>query len=659
MSTTRPHKHVEQEHDAQRRREFMHAILADLRALERMIQEQRFETGVRRIGAEQEMFLIDATWGPAPGALQILSRLKDEHFTTELGMFQLEANCDPQPLAGDGLSRLEKQLDELVDKARSAANEFEMQPILMGILPTMRKSDLGLHNMVPSPRYQTLSRVMHDLRDGKFEFSIKGLDELIIEHDSVMVEACNSSFQVHFQVDPDEFARLYNLAQFLAGPMMAVSANSPLLFGRRLWAETRIALFRQAVDTRTHTHHLRESEARVSFGTRWVKNSVVEIYQEDIARFRTLVGTDLDEDPMAVLDRGDVPLLKALRLHNGTIYRWNRACYGVHEGKAHLRIENRIMPSGPSVLDEVANGAFWFGMMAELGARGLDVAQRMDFDQAGANFYTAAREGLGAHFTWLGGKDIAAAPLILDRLLPVAEAGLRRQKVDEADISRYLRVIDARVRSARTGARWQLSSWNALKDKGTPGERANALVAATVQRQLTRRPVSEWERARLDEADASHQNYLRVDQYMTTDLFTVHADDPVEMVAILMDWERIRHIPVEDKDHRLIGLVSYRSVMRFLTAGGSTKDTPVSRIMRKNPTTVGLETETLEAIRLMQRYRIGCLPVVQDDRLVGIVTAEDFMAIAHKLIEQKLGGGAEEEGKTPSLVPDAGSEDDL
>ncbi|MBK7583849.1 MAG: CBS domain-containing protein [Myxococcales bacterium] len=659
MTNTRPHKQVEADHDAQRRREFMHAILADLRAVERMLREGLFEKGVRRVGAEQEMFLIDSAWTPAGVALELLERLKDDHFTTELGKFQLEANCDPQPFSGDGLRRMETQLDELMEKTRVAAAELGIKPILVGILPTMRKSDLGLHNMVPSPRYLALAKVMHELRDGKFEFSLKGLDELIIEHDSVMVEACNSSFQVHLQVDADEFARMYNVAQLLAGPMMSISANSPLLFGRRLWAETRIALFRQAVDTRSHTHHLRESEARVSFGTRWVKNSVVEIFQEDIARFRTLVGTDLDEDPMAVLDRGEMPQLKALRLHNGTIYRWNRACYGVADGKAHLRIENRVMPSGPSILDEVANGAFWFGMMAELGARGIDVSKRMDFDQAGANFYTAAREGLSANFTWLNGKDIAASTLVLDRLLPIAEAGLRRQQVDEPDIKRYLGVVEARVRSARTGARWMMSSWNALKDKGTLGERANALVAATVQRQLTGRPVAEWERARLDEADVSQQNYQRVDQYMTTDLFTVHADDPVEMVAILMDWERIRHIPVEDKDHRLIGLISYRSVMRFLTSGGSTKDTPVRRLMRTDVTTVGLETETIEAIRLMRRYRLGCLPVVQDDRLVGIITAEDFMAIAHKLIEQRSGSPPSEVLPSGVNHPSVTGEDDL
>jgi CBS domain-containing protein len=636
MATTREHKEVDTEQDGKWRGEFMHAVLADLRALERMLREGLFETGVRRIGAEQEMFLIDAKWVAAPGALKMLERLNDPHFTTELGMFQLEANCDPQSFGGDGLARMEKQLNELMDRSRRAAAELELSPVLLGILPTMRKSDLGLHNMVPSARYRALNKAVTELRGGAFEFSIKGLDELIIEHDNVMLESCNSSFQVHLQVEPKEFARLYNLAQVLAGPTMAISCNSPLLFGRRLWAETRIALFRQAVDTRSHTHHLRESEARVSFGTRWVKESIVEIFREDIARFRALVGTDLDEDPMAKLDAGELPQLKALRLHNGTIYRWNRPCYGVANGKAHLRIENRVMPSGPSIIDEIANSAFWFGLMVEMGASEEDVTRRIDFDQAGSNFYTAAREGVGAHFTWLDHEDVSARDLVLERLLPVAEAGLRRQGIDDGDVKRYLGVVERRVRTGRTGARFLLSSWNSLRDRATPGERSNALVAATVQRQQTGRPVSEWERARLDEAASRQYNYLHVDQYMTTDLFTVHADDPVEIIANLMIWERVRHIPVEDKDHHLVGLVSYRSVLRFLLGGGSTVGTLVSAIMLTDVHTVGPETETLEAIGLMRRYRIGCLPVLQDGRLVGIVNEEVFTMIASKLLGEKV-----------------------
>src|SRR6185503_6223122 len=192
-----------------------------------------------------------------------------------------------------------------------------------------------------------------------------------------------------------------------------------------------------------------------SFGTDWVKKSIIEIFQEDITRFRTLVWIPgLDEDPMAALDKGLLPQLKALRLHNGTVYRWNRPCYGVADGVAHLRIENRVMPAGPTILDQVANGAFWVGLMVELGARGEEVIGRIDFDQAGANFYTAAREGLGAQFTWLDGEDVSTAHLVLDKLMPVAEAGLRRQKVDDADVKRYLGVVDARVRSGRTGSRW-------------------------------------------------------------------------------------------------------------------------------------------------------------------------------------------------------------
>jgi CBS domain-containing protein len=295
------------------------------------------------------------------------------------------------------------------------------------------------------------------------------------------------------------------------------------------------------------------------------------------------------------------------------------------------------MPAGPSVLDEIANGALWFGAMVELAARGDDVTTRIDFDDAGGNFYTAAREGLGAQFSWLDGKHLAADRVVLDELVPLAEAGLRRHGIVDDDIKRYLGVIDARVRSGRTGSRWQLSSWNALKDKATPGERSVALVAATLQRQETGRPVSEWERARLDEVAASRRSYLRVDQYMTTDLFTVHAEDPVEMVANLMSWERIRHVPVEDNDHRLVGLVTYRAVLRLLTSGRSLLDTAVRDIMKTQLTTVGIDTATVDAIRLMRKLRIGCLPVLQDDRLVGLLTEEDFMTVASKLLEEKLG----------------------
>lgn len=633
--TTRAHKEVRDHGDAIRLREFMEALLNDLHAFERMLAEGRFESGVQRIGAEQEMFIIDRSWHPARGVLPILERLDDPHFTTELGQFQIEANCDPQLLAGDGLVQLHNQLDALVEKARRAAEAIDLQVVLMGILPTMRKTDLGLDNMVPSQRYATLNQIITELRRGRFSLSIKGLDELTVDHDSVMLEACNSSFQIHMQVSPEDFPRMYNIAQVLTGPLMAISANSPIAFGKRLWAETRIALFQQAVDTRTRRTPLRETEARVSFGTRWVRNSIIDIYREDIARFRALVAGDIDEDPIAVLDRGETPQLRALRLHNGTIYRWNRACFGVSDGTPHLRIENRIMPSGPSTIDQIANAAFWFGCMSELGATTGDITRRIDFDQAGANFYTAAREGLGAHFEWLDGQEISAQRLVLDHLLPTAEAGLRRAGVDSDAIERYLGVVHERARTARTGASWQFRSWNSLRDRSTPGERANALVAATVQRQLTLRPVSQWERARLDEANAVQTTSCqRVEQFMRTDLFTVQPEDSAEILANLMIWERTNFIPVEDEDHVLLGLVSHREVLRLLAQRSHVRQVPVRDLMipLEEIRTVAPETPTSEAVRLMRRYRTGCLAVVAEERLVGIVTEEEFVTVAGRLL---------------------------
>ena len=377
---------IQGEFQGEERRVFMRYLLRDLRAMEHILANGLLEEGVRRVGAEQEMFLLDRHNLAAPAALDVLKRVDDPHFTTELGLFNLEMNLDPLLFGGDCLSRMEEQLQGLLGKLRTSIADLDVKALLTGILPTIRKSDLGLENMVPLPRYQALNQAMSQMRGGAYEFYIKGLDEILVKHDSVMVEACNASFQVHFQVGASEFANLYNIAQVVAGPLLACATNSPLLFGRRLWAETRIALFQQAVDTRSVGHHLRESSPRVTFGNSWVKESVLELYKEDISRFRTLVGTGLDEDPFEALARGEAPQLKALRMHNGTVYRWNRACYGIMNGKPHLRIENRVMPSGPSVADEIANAAFWFGMVSGLAFKYEDITNVTEFEHAKMNF---------------------------------------------------------------------------------------------------------------------------------------------------------------------------------------------------------------------------------------------------------------------------------
>jgi CBS domain-containing protein/gamma-glutamyl:cysteine ligase YbdK (ATP-grasp superfamily) len=667
------------------RARYVRALLTDLRALERMLAEGVFEKGVSTIGAEQEMFLVDRAYNASPTALELIEKVADPHFTTELGLFNLEMNADPQALAGAGLARMEAQLAALYDRVKKAAAELHVQPVLTGILPTLARTDLSIDNMVPNPRYLTLNRVMRAAKgDDGYDISIKGLDELVAKHDSLMFEACNASFQVHLQsLDPSRFGHDYDVAQLVIAPTLAIGTNSPTLLGKRLWAETRIALFEQSCDIRTRTLHAREDAPRVSFGKGWATHGgAVGIFKENVTRFRPLVGVSIDEDSLKVLDGGGIPELRALRLHNGTIYRWNRACYGISaSGKPHLRIELRALPSGPSIVDEVANAAFWIGLMRELCVTIEDLPSRMDFDQAQANFYNAARDGLGARFIWLDGEEVIAQPFILERLLPIAEAGLARAGVDDADAKKYLGVVEKRVRSLHTGTRWALRSLADMKPKkGTAGEHLAALVAATIARQETARPVAEWERARLDEVPARRTGWEKVSQYMQTDLIIVHPNDPIELAADIMSWERIRHLPVEDEQGKLVGLVTSRAVLRHfanrpgartesstllprsesstmlprsdsstsliadLTKLGSAPppaNVTVGEVMKRDLVTVSPETSTLDAIGVMRRHRIGCLPVVKEGRIVAMVMEEDFMGIAADLLEEKFGASEE------------------
>jgi len=631
---------VKSQLDAEQLRLFSRKLLTDLRALETMLAEGLFETKVRRIGAEQEMFLVDRDWRPALVAPELLERIDDPHFTTELGRFNLECNLDAITLGGTSLREMERQLTVLLHKARMAAEELDTQVVLCGILPTLDKADLNLENMTPRPRYFALNEAMNRLRGERYHLHIKGRDEINVTHDNVMLESCNTSFQVHFQVKPENFARLYNVAQAVAAPVLAAATNSPMLFGRQLWRETRIALFQQSIDTRSPAGNLRMQSPRVSFGRRWVDESVVEIYKEDISRFRVIMSTEVDEDPFEVMENGMAPRLQALRLHNGTIYRWNRPCYGISHGKAHLRIENRILPAGPSPLDEVANATFWFGLLNGVSSLFPDVTSVMEFDVARENFVAAARLGLGAHLSWPERGNIPAQQLLLVDLLPVARQGLQDLDTDSSDIDRYLGVIEERVRSLRTGSQWQVDSYDAMKCDGSQAECLTAIVAATVSRQLSEQPVHTWELASLEEAGDGKKHHQRVGQLMTTDLFTVNQDELVDIVACVMNWHHIRHVPVEDNLHRLVGLVTHRSLLRLLAdnaAGKEQRPVPVSEIMTTDLVTADPTMSTLDAIRLMRDRRVSCLPVVDKrTRLIGIVTERDFMSIAGQLLEAYL-----------------------
>jgi CBS domain-containing protein len=630
---------VRRESEAEDIRVFLKHLLNDVRAFEKMLDDDLFESDIRRIGAEQEMFLVDPHWRPAPIATEVLEMLDDPHFTTELARFNLEFNLDPLVFGGNCLSAMEWQVGELLGQVREAARSCGGDILLTGILPTLVKSDLGLDSMTPNPRYFALNEAMTRLKGGAYEFYLKGVDELHLNHDSIMVEACNTSFQVHFQVAPHEFARIYNIAQAVTGPVMAAAVNSPLLFGKRLWRETRVGLFQQSIDTRRSMPYLREQTPRVSFGRRWVKSSALEILREDIARFRTLLSTEPDDDPFEEIAQGRAPSLKALRLHNSTVYRWNRVCYGISDGKPHIRIENRILPSGPTPRDEVANAAFWFGLVSGCLVRYDDITQHMSFDDAHSNFFAAAEHGLSAQLAWAGGVLKPADQLILDELLPIAREGLEASSLDGADIDLYLGTIEERVRSRRTGAQWQLDSLAALGSKGPLSERLSAVTAAIAARQQSGQSVAAWELAQLEEGGGWKQNYLTVEHCMDTDLVTVEQTEPVDLVANLMVWNNIRHVMVEDAENHLVGMVSQRALIKLVgTYHPEHREgpLPVSEIMQREPVTVAPETSTVEAIDTMRRNRWSCLPVIKEDRLIGVVTETQLMAIAGQLLEEKL-----------------------
>ncbi len=630
---------VEQELDGRKLHEFTQALLADLRALAFMLEHGYIESGVRRIGAEQEMFIVDQNLRPAPLAMKVLERAGDNRLTTEIALFNLEANLTPLELTGRCFHLMHEELQEVLAKARLAATEFGGDVLLAGILPTLRVSDLTLANLTPTPRYNELNRSVTQLRGGPFSIHIKGLDELQLTHDNMMMESCNTSFQVHFQVNPAEFVVTYNIAQAITAPVLAAAVNSPLLFGHRLWQETRLALFQHSADARSPTQLARHQPTRVGFGEQWLRHSVIELLHDQIARFRPIMITRPDEDPMQVLARGEIPLLSALCMHNGTVWPWNRACYGIRNGVAHLRIENRALPAGPTTADEIANTAFFVGLMLSLPSEYGDISERMIFDDAKANFFAAARHGLNAQFTWIDGKSYPASTLIRDHLLLLARQGLESASVDKSDIDSYLGMIDERVQSGRTGAHWMLKSLSDTEGSGPKDMRYRELTATMLQRQKEDKPVHTWPILQATENADWSQSYQTIGQFMTTDLFTLRTDDLVDLAASVMDWRHIRHVPVEDEEGRLVGLVTHRALLRLLTHGSQTQNTTqltVREIMKTDPVTVSSMTPTLEAMELMRCNKVGCLPVVDNGRLAGIVTSYDFLDASARLFKAQL-----------------------
>lgn len=629
--------------DQKQMQTFVKALLEDVRSFEYMLENNWFENDVTRMGAEQEMVLVHLNnYKPATVAMEALERMKQHEWVgTELAKFNLETNLDPRLFGGSCFSDLHNENSHKLNVIQGVLNDMGVSLVLTGILPTLRKYHLNMDYLTPKPRYYALMQSMSDqLQGANFELRLEGLDELYLKHDSPLIEACNTSFQVHLQVASDEFVHKYNIAQALTAPIMAISANSPLVFGKRLWHESRIALFQQSMDTRSSSEHMRERSPRVTFGKSWLKESITEIYKEDISRFRVLLASDEEENSLDMIRQGLVPRLRSLQVHNSTVYRWNRPCYGISDnGKPHLRIECRVIPSGPTVADEVANACFWLGMMEGVADNVKDITKLLSFDDVSDNFLKAAKFGIDTTFNWYGDKKISATDLIKHELLPLAKEGLKKHNVNPADIDKYLGIIEERNEKQMTGSRWMLREYTNLKKSSTNDEALAILTATIIKNQISGLEVHNW-----PEADASlikdyKPSHLLVGEFMTTDIFTVQENDIVELVADMMDWKKVRYLPVEDSKGKIIGLVTSRLLLRHFAKKSFNSDVPtlVKDVMITNPKTIDQDATIIEAMAIMSENQIGCLPVVKGGELIGIVSEMDFLRLATRLIQQVEG----------------------
>ena len=283
---------------------YIHHLVKDLEALDIMLKKGLIEKEPIRIGAEQEFCVTKKDFFPNNNSVEVLEAINDDHFTTEIGKYNLEINSDPLELKDNCFSLLHFQIKEHLEKAIKVAKTKDSKIVLTGILPTLRLKHISDSYMTDKPRYRVLNDALKSSRRAHFNIHIKGVDELNLIHDSVMLEACNTSFQTHLQINPDEFVDKYNWAQAIAGPVLSSCANSPILFGRELWAETRIALFTQSIDTRANSLIFHEKQSRVSFGADWEHGTVTDIFRDHISRFRSLLTSNEHDDSIEKLEKG-------------------------------------------------------------------------------------------------------------------------------------------------------------------------------------------------------------------------------------------------------------------------------------------------------------------------------------------------------------------
>ncbi|MFI6918445.1 glutamate--cysteine ligase [Nonomuraea spiralis] len=455
-----------------------------------MLRESRFEFERPRAGLEIELNIVDARGEAAMRNAQVLAAIEQPDWATELGQFNIEINVEPRELSGDGPLHLEEDVRRRLNHAEERARSQDGHLMLVGILPTLREQDIGEGTLSANPRYRLLNEQIFAARGEDLHLCIEGVERLDTHADSVAPEAACTSVQLHLQVSPEAFAPHWNAAQVIAGPQVALAANSPYLFGKELHRETRIALFEQATDTRPAELKTQGVRPRVWFGERWI-TSVFDLFEENVSYYPALLPLCEEEDPRAELDQGRIPHLHELTLHNGTVYRWNRPVYAVVDGVPHLRVENRVLPAGPTVADIAANAAFYYGLMRVLPLAERPIWSQMSFRTAEDNLAAAARHGLDARLYWPGLGEVPAAELILRRLLPMAREGLAEWGVNAPVADRLLGIVEGRCLTGRTGATWQVE-----RVRAQGGDRHEALRRMTldyIERMHGNDPVHTWD----------------------------------------------------------------------------------------------------------------------------------------------------------------------
>jgi gamma-glutamyl:cysteine ligase YbdK (ATP-grasp superfamily) len=447
------------------RQEYRRKVQLCLDVFETMLAQSSFDFDRPLTGMEIECNLVDADYQPAMSNQEVLAAIADPAYQTELGSYNIEFNVPPRPLPGRTALELEAEVRTSLNAAETKANTDGAHIVMIGILPTLMPQHLTGSWMSPSMRYQALNDSIFTARGEDILIDIAGPERLSMHAESIAPESACTSMQLHLQVSPADFANNWNAAQVLAGPQLALGANSPYFFGHQLWAETRIELFAQATDTRPDELKSQGVRPRVWFGERWI-TSIFDLFEENVRYFPSLLPELSEEDPAAELSAGRTPHLAELRLHNGTVYRWNRPVYDVVNGRPHLRVENRVLPAGPTVVDMMANSAFYYGLLRTLSEEDRPLWTKMSFTAAHDNFIEAARHGMDARLYWPGLGEVTPDELVLRTLLPMADEGLRRWGVAAEVRDRYLGVIEGRAKTGRNGSAWQVATVRALQEQG-------------------------------------------------------------------------------------------------------------------------------------------------------------------------------------------------